>query len=225
MISRIITIFLALSLAACGTANVKKDFSVDSLVNTSVVVGSITQKRSFEGYQGFSSAISALSVFYINKATGERAYTESDPWSLGSLSKGDFQSIPGRGRLFAVELPPGSYAFEEWSVKQGTYTTVTPTQPKEFVFDVEPGKVIYIGELEFQLIFDKNIFGVGILADVKQSTIDSYDRDIKVLSEKYPQIDINKISKQLMVDTSESNEGGVNREAHTIPPLGTPINP
>lgn len=225
MISRIIIVFLSLSLGACGTANVKKDFSVDSLVNTSVVVGSITQKRSLEGHQGFSSAISALSVIYTNKETGESARIDSDPWSLGSLSKGDFKHIPGRGRLFAIELSPGSYAFKGWSAMQGSYTTVTPTQPQEFVFNVEPGKVIYIGELEFQLIFGKNIFGVGILVDATQSVVDSYDRDIKVLSEKYPQIDINQISKQLMTDTAELSGGGVNREAQTIPPLGTPINP
>ncbi len=208
---KIFVILIALTLTACGTVNVKKDFSSNSLVNTGIVIGSITQKRSSSGHQGFSSGVSALSVSYINLGTGKRSTIQTDPWMLGSMSKGDFKNIVGRGKLFVIELGPGKYAFDGWHATQGSYTSVTPTDPKKFTFEVKSGEVTYIGELEFNLIFGKNIFGIGVLAGAEQTIADSYDRDIKVASEKYPNIDTNKIIKRIMVDASSSSGNSLDK--------------
>lgn len=216
---RLFTVLLTFLLTACGTANIKRDFSSDSLVNTSVVIGSITQKRSSEGHQGFSAEVSALSASYINIDTGKISRIETDPWMLGSMSKGDFENISGRGILFVIELDPGKYAFKGWHATQGSYTSVTPTNPKEFSFEVKPGKIIYIGDLEFSLIFGKNIFGIGVLAGADQSIVDSYHRDIKVMAEKYPGIDVDRITKSLMVDTSEITKESISKENQYIPAI------
>ena len=74
------------------------------------------------------------------------------------MSKGDFKNIVGRGKLFVIELGPGKYAFDGWHATQGSYTSVTPTDPKKFTFEVKSGEVTYIGELEFNLIFGKKYF-------------------------------------------------------------------
>lgn len=201
----------------CGTANVKKEFSSQSLLETGLVIGSITQTRSKMGHQGFSASINGLSVYFYNLKSGKRSIIKSDPWMLGSMTSGDFKDIDGRGKLFVIELDPGDYAFQGWHATQGSYTSVTPKNPSRFIFNVKAGEVIYVGELNFSLIFGTNLFGIGVLAGAEQFINDSESRDMDVVTEKYPKIDTGKIVKRLLVETNNLSSDEIKKGTYTPP--------
>ena len=210
--------FIALLLTSCGTANVRKDFSAESLEDSGLIIGSLTQKRSKRGHQGFSADISGLSIFYKNLDTGKTSVIKTDPWLLGSLSKGDFKNVEGRGTLFVIELEAGQYEISGWHAMQGAYTSVSSKNPKSFVFNVEAGDVIYIGELETRIIYGKNLLGIGVMAGAEQFVVDSESRDIQALEQKYPNIDTKQITKRLLVEAGEPASESIRKSTNYVPP-------
>ena len=173
-----------LFLAGCGTTNVRNDYALSQQSQKGLVIGSLTQSKSSNGHHGFSAAISAINLVYRNTETDETGQIGIDSALLGPLYSGDFSNA--KGELFAIELPPGDYAFEKWHALQGSYTSVYSNLPYPIKFSVYKSRAVYIGNLNLEIIFGRNIIGIGIVSGGLVTVNDSRARDIPLLQTRYP---------------------------------------
>ena len=219
-IKKIVFVVISLLfLAGCGTTNVRNDYALSQQSQKGLVIGSLTQSKSSKGHQGFSSAISGISLVYRNTETEETGRIGIDSTLPGPLYSGDFSNA--KGELIAVELPPGDYVFEKWHALQGSYTNVYSNIPYPIKFSVYRNRAVYIGNLNLEIIFGRNIIGIGIVAGGLVTVNDSRERDIRVLLTRYPNIEPNDIVYELAKSKRES-PGNASRETPFIPvPSGT----
>ncbi len=213
----VLVLFLAITLSACGTPNVRKDYALGETTGKGLVVGSLTRSKSNLGFQGFSAAVSGIGIHYRHIGTGKRGRIEIDSALLGPLYSGDFANA--KGELFVVELSPGSYVFEKWSALQGSYTSVTGEMPAPIEFRVLANKAVYLGNLNLEIVYGRNLFGIGIVAGGKIVAKDARSRDIVLLKKKYPNIAAEEVVYEIAESASDA-AGKASRET----PLYVPTN-
>lgn len=219
----LVACFILSGCMATSVWNVRDDFSQDQLVGNGMIIGSVTQSQSEDkGHQGGTASISGFTVYFENIETEQVSYFKSDPWLLGGMTKGEFKELDrGRGKVFAIQLPPGKYKYDWWHATQGAYTQLNPVNPKVFEFEVIEGQATYIGNLDFELVFGQNVFGMGILVEAIQSVQDQYERDMVKVVKKFPLLDPMAIEKAIAVEvkSDEVQEQQVNKESQPIPIL------
>jgi len=116
--------------------------------------------------------------------------------------KGDVDHFEGEelGKVYIMELEPGNYEFTNWRVVTGNqYVTLSYENPTEvsYRFKVAPGDVKYIGELGIKYHSVENFMNMEVLGGGKFFFENMAERDIKVASEKYPNIDFSKINVEV----------------------------
>lgn len=174
---------LGLMLSACSKSNIAPDATLGGPSQNGVVVLSIDYPRSHTGpyilrfKNEESGAFSAMEVIKAGASTS---------WEL-ALKKYDFKADNSYGELKVVEFEPGIYKLVSWTVG-----TIEPNDVQDYRFHVEGGKITYLGNAFFR---QKNLFSRSEANNPLAITVhtDRLERDIKALSEKYPNLDLNHL--------------------------------
>ncbi|HEY6382939.1 MAG TPA: hypothetical protein VIY07_14175 [Pseudolabrys sp.] len=172
--------------------------------NAGVVTGSITYAGSFSGYSVLYRALTGADAGRIQ--TGQGALL------IPYIPKGDVSLLGTRGELFAVELPAGEYEFYSWSVGSG-FADVRPTSPFSVTFIVIPGKVMYVGNFHFRQTASMGLTVTGVQVDY----VDRAERDLPLLSKKYPTLAAAGIDVGLERGAAYEQLGGPHATTITIP--------
>ncbi|MEK8051036.1 hypothetical protein AACH10_12370 [Ideonella sp. DXS22W] len=96
------------------------------------------------------------------------------------------------GRVFVRELPPGRYAFTQWTVFQNyvyfTRSYSPQPAPPPLTFEVQAGSVTYLGNLHGHLNWTRNALGVDMLSSAEVTVRHEADRDLAAIFKSYPQL-------------------------------------
>lgn len=110
-----------------------------------VVVGTVFERAVFEAYGA------TFTIMGNNEAmrTGQLINLSS----TGIAGQTSLLNVPpklpkGKGSTFALQLEPGRYLILLWSLDYGRKNKYSESLPQRVEFDVEAGKVIYIGRLD-----------------------------------------------------------------------------
>lgn len=140
------------------------------------------------------------------------AFTTPDRWRLGrtafvrnvetrkdyrisqsfAFHAGDFDHPDRKGVVFAFAVPPGRYEFYNYLIysTNGAYETRWYSKEDFSVpFDVTPGAVVYLGDIQFVPNTGKNVLGMSVADGGFFRLMDEFDHDLPQLRAKYPDID------------------------------------
>jgi len=183
-----------LFLTGCATSNVSQSFSPKNLDKDGIVIFSITKTLSKKGEQYLSSSFAEVSLGYIGKNGKNGGKVTTDTSSGLFSSNSDFRDI--KGKLFVIRLPSGVYHFDSWSIRTrglGGDRFISSKDLKPITFEVKKNQVIYLGELNIDMIAQKNFFGISLVFGGELNIKDSFGRDMKVLQKNYPNIEIKEV--------------------------------
>lgn len=93
------------------------------------------------------------------------------------------------GALFFYQLPAGEYEFHNYEIiLAGGYSTSTWTakEPYSIPFEIQAGKVSYLGEIKSRGLKGKNLLGMSVSAGIVFNILDNEARDTGMLRQKYP---------------------------------------
>lgn len=100
----------------------------------------------------------------------------------GSISDdNNFSSL--KNHTFVHALPAGGYDFEDYKVSTGIFSDIKPRYKFRLPFNIQAGKVVYIGNIHARTISEPGIFGGH---DVIFSFNDHAQSDIPLLLSTYP---------------------------------------
>jgi len=173
---------LAILLTGCAVSNVDRDFSFENNPEQGIVIASVSFDRA--GSRNFQA------MFYLDEGiTGAsvpsrrlEALPERVTIRMGSQFKDSY------GQVLAISLPAGRHVISSWRLVRSAGYIVSPSgKMPPLEFQVEAGKVQYIGNLHLNLAEANNVFGFRIVADASPEIRDSQDRDLPIIRKKYPQ--------------------------------------
>jgi hypothetical protein len=179
----LITVFV---LSGCGRyTTLQTGVEKVDLNNTGVVIVSAEEtKESIFSYYTF--------FFFDNKSNNEGG-------TLDTTKKNDFKgNSDSRGGVFVFSLPKGSYEFNDWLVYNGV-AEFKPRNPKKAVFNVEPGTITYLGNLNMNLVEDENFFGMSMVFGGIPEVRNMFDRDIPIAEANYPFLNTMEVSKNILM--------------------------
>lgn len=182
-------------ISGCQTLNVKEDFELDPEAETGLVIGSVTQN--------IDAATEANAAFFINKESGKNIkniQAKVNSLILGTLTaNNEFAEQQKSGRIFAVEVPAGENILDSWEIKLSGGGYIYPrTPPPSLSFDVNPGEVIYIGNLHIDVESGKNFLGIKRAFGGVPSLYDEQERDIPLLKAKFKALADKNISVNVL---------------------------
>ena len=176
---------IALSLAGCGSktaATTPQNFTASSV--NGLVIGTIT----FEG----DVPVNDIYRFFYEGQTGSQKFNKRNSGKIvingrtdrKSMFNGDFNGQ--KSYLFTLELGPGNYAFTSYNYLDhvGPQGMVSSSDPFAIPFEIKPGQITYMGELNY---VDKAVKGTPRIF-----VADYFFRDLPEFKKKYPNIDWEK---------------------------------
>jgi hypothetical protein len=177
----IILFTAALLFAGCGSKTTNQ--APESFNETSInglAIGTIT----FEG----DVPVNDIYRFFYEGKSGDKKFNKKNSGKIvingrtdgQSMFNGDFNQK--KSYLFVLEVQPGGYAFTQYNYLDhiGPQGMVSNSDPFAIPFEVKPGQVTYIGELNY---VDKAVKG-----DPRIFVADYFERDIPQFKLKYPNI-------------------------------------
>lgn len=165
---------LLISCATLPSKNIPQEYNSNE--KNGMIIGAIAiknEKPIFNGYMFYYTGPD------IDKISVNKMIRISPEQTLKMKFKPDFFDNSKAVYYFSIEEAEGQYSFSNLRLfENGGLYNSTANIPINIVFDIEPGKVKYIGE---------------IFVDYKKSIItlnDKRDRDLKKLAEKFPNLKI-----------------------------------
>jgi hypothetical protein len=172
----IIACLFVLALTGCAATSVKKDFSFQNEPDKGLVVFSVSHDLEGSG--------STRAIFYMDGGTS----------GGGTMVKSIEEVIPGFfdgsrfedsfGHVLAIALPAGKHTIDDWQITDNALRVRAKQKPTALVFEVEKGKVKYIGNLHAKIAEGSFL---GIIAGGYPEIRDRRERDIPIFEEKYAQ--------------------------------------
>lgn len=107
---------------------------------------------------------------------------------FGGKANSDFDVETGRGHVLVMPVAAGDYEFYRWRIYMNNGTSESSWQTREdysIPFTIEPGKAMYIGEVNVQHTFGKNVFGMVIPSGGVFTCNDQFDRDLPLIKAEY----------------------------------------
>lgn len=96
------------------------------------------------------------------------------------------------GRLIALPVKTGEYELSNWMLyisQLGGFAQISPkTKPTPLTFNIQPGKITYLGNLHINTVSGKNIFGVEIPVGGDPIITNNQNIDFNLLKAKYPNL-------------------------------------
>ena len=153
--------------------NVDADYVVGASNNTGVIVGSLTSTPPYPNEE--------TGPFIVLHPADEDAFStiQACPCNLGEETY--------RGTLFAIEVPAGVHRFDRWSMHNRVGTNFHPLRsPPPLEFTVNPGEIVYLGNIHFHVSIHENWFGRQFAANPIVEIRDATERDMKIIKNLYP---------------------------------------
>lgn len=190
-----------LLLAGCNSVlsdKAPKTFSTAS--NNGLVIGTLTFNEDVpknDIYRFFYNAQSESKSFR-RKNAGKIMIKARENNTRGF--SGDFNN--SKTYLFVIERQPGPYAFTEYNMLNHIGATGQVSFSKKFAipFEVQSGKIAYMGEMEF--------FGKAEPTSARIVVSDQYSRDLPEFKKKFPQINWDDAANKT-VKSGDTGEGMV----------------
>jgi hypothetical protein len=185
-------VILLISVSGCATKNVENDFSFRNAMGHGLLVGSLTTKD-----PGNWSGSDITMVFTPKdpQASRVRITINSKCDAVQHPRSTDFKDVCGH--LFAIELPPGDYALDNWTIEPLGSGVFTPKQWQAPTVTIQRGKATYVGNI--YLRFDSEMKGPG--NDGYHGwpvDTDMRDRDLPMLLRRYPALKQDDVVVSLM---------------------------
>jgi len=173
-------------LTGCLVAkNVEPGYSVDASNNTGVIIGSLTSTSPYPNEE--------TGPFIVLQPADEDSFSviQACPCNLGEETY--------RGTLFAIEVPAGIHQFDTWSMHNRVGTNFYPLRPPPpLEFTVNPGEVVYLGNIHFHASIHENWFGRQFAANPIVEILDEKERDMMLIKKLYPGLLQQGISVKLL---------------------------
>lgn len=189
-ISLIVVVLIAV--CGCATKNINKEFSFSDNNQTGLVIGSVTQDWK-------KGANWANTFYYIesNDESNKQYRIEVRKERMGGFGYGyqasEFPDM--NGRIFAIELPVGTYSLYSWRVKNGTGAYINPKEPPPAIsFEVKHGEVLYLGNVHMHMDTGKNFVGFSITAGALPEIKNKSERDLAAFRKNFPNLNDKKIN-------------------------------
>lgn len=195
MAFRFLALMLCIGLAGCATQNGAQIARLDKWDNKTyaLIVGSYGEEGNKyitgDNYLVVKSAdekIAPLSLRFSQYATG----------SYDDFGKSEHK----RGGVFVATLLPGQYSVSQWgySWAMNGYWYEPKSALPQFL-DIKAGEVVYIGNVTFLMLTGENAFGMDVIGGTVPMVSDEYDRDMKMIREKYMAISDQNVRKSLLL--------------------------
>jgi hypothetical protein len=194
MITRLLVVVSLIGLTACSITNGEQIGRTEKWDSKkyALVVGSYTEESDGE--------LSHNVNFTLKPQNKEIApiFMRFAPHITGAYD--DFgKTEHKRGGVFAATILPGKYSLSRWgymwALNEYWYEPKNDLPPN---LEVKAGEIIYIGNIKFTMLTGENILGMDGIAGAIPSVHDEYERDVKMLSEKYMVIGNDPIKKELL---------------------------
>jgi hypothetical protein len=184
MLLRTSIVTLAFLLASCASG-VPSSYKPDAATGKGLIVGTITH-TSFGGEH------------YI-LVYNQTEYGETTKISIGSsqwhpFAKINDSDLKARGDTFVVEAKPGKYEMGSWVVKKGSFR-YWGEKSLGVTFNVEAGKVTYIGNIHF---VDNDYVNLQEMSR----------RDMPVIESRYPALKSTPVAFSIAEGTKLEKLGG-----------------
>lgn len=112
-----------------------------------------------------------------------------------------WRSSSGSGRTYLLELLPGEYEIIDWEYSTpviGGDKIFKPIDMQPITINLEAGERVYLGNINFEVIYGKNIIGMNMPADLNVQVFDKRKRDLNNLKRKFPKLEIKVINNQIL---------------------------
>ena len=110
----------------------------------------------------------------------------------------DFDDTESNGIVRLHQFPPGKYEIYTYQISsQGASKTWVAPEGSYVQFEVFEGKVTYLGEFLAEAQSAPNLFGLTIPWGATISVSDKIERDIKYVSDRLPDANLNKLINQV----------------------------
>ena len=184
--TRIVLIFfisILIIIQGCATKSISENHRFSSDSSKGLLFGSIT----YDGYYA------KYSLYLRNMKTGETdmisAGGSATPFHLFN-PEGNLDHLGVKGDLFAIELDPGEYEVFNWQVAPGNGVFLSSPRPFRMKIDIQPGRVLYFGSVNFK---QTESFGMSING-AEALYKSQYERDLKELNRNYRYVTFPSIS-------------------------------
>ncbi|WP_075186116.1 hypothetical protein [Teredinibacter haidensis] len=168
----IICYFAIAIMAGCSSNNIKSDYRLEGSSPKGVLMGSVT----------YSGMLSRYSILYSKIDSTQSGSVGAGSGSMFSIpdSKTSVSGFGAKGSVFALELEPGKYVFNGWSIS----SSFSVSKKESFAVEVlvEAGKAIYLGGFHFDQTKSAGLVVTG--ANVFYEN--QYKRDLPALKKAFP---------------------------------------
>lgn len=191
----ILVLIASLLSVSCSTQGLKPGGGTAISSDSGVVVVSVT--RGIKKGNFLTTKTDIDSKFFYKGNGVDDVFISHNPKLFGIGGESDLEFTDGQ--LNVVDLKPGKYSINSWTlfVPIGTgYKKLSPRQYDPIEFTVKKGKVTYIGNLHLETVYGRNAFGLEIEVGAEQKCFNSSERDIKRFKNKYP-----NLSKWTIIET------------------------
>lgn len=185
-------IILVIALVGCETTgNIEQKFDMASLKAGGLVLFSVTHDKDDEHAFRRGTNVKLFIKFsdLANGAELPRAFSNMETMTL--MMTTPFEDV--WGRVYVRNFAAGRYALSGWHVEQNTgvgIRSITPKSPPPPIpFEVQPGSVMYIGNVHGSLEWGKNVFGIDLLTGATPQIGNKFDRDVKLILKDYPELE------------------------------------
>lgn len=132
-------------------------------------------------YQSYSFLFKSKSD---DKYIGDISPIPSKTVSHYKEGEGDYEIEEGLGYYFVMPVPAGKYTF--YNYRLSTYpVTFYSKDDLELDFQIEAGKIHYLGDVRIEHLFAKNFLGMTTFGGGRFEVLNSKDLHMKSILEKY----------------------------------------
>jgi hypothetical protein len=154
------------------------------------------------------------------RSFAKRFVLERESFVTGRTIRSDFDK-PVFGVVFAAELPAGQYELTHWLLDGNTTPILIKSDGNRPIpFEVRPGRVTYMGNLDLEIGTGKNLLRQNVLVDAGVALSDQEERDVAILLRKFPLIEAKDVDVEVIVDSTWQT-----REERDEPATAVPVKP
>ncbi len=172
-----------LVLTGCATPNLDKGYSIKETSKKGVIIASLTKTGHGHWPPGYN----------FKHITGSTKGILEFKQNMFDRIVSDFSGV--EGKLVVLELPAGEYKISRWFINQG-YIGLESRKGFDLRFEVRPGNVTYIGELNNDREAG-GIFGIG-LGRMTFNIKNSKERDLGEVQKEYPNMSLASVETNLI---------------------------
>ncbi len=196
MLRHIALIVLAFLPFGCTTVTPisVKDMTIAPQSGKGIVLGSLT--RSMDMVAGDSNS---YQIRFRNQADQQEYVITHTRAAINVLFGDEIQEKDDWGTIIARDLPAGDYEVFEYhfTVKDYLGRSFIGRLQQKPVFHVKAGQITYVGEFKQTIFLQERNDDRRILKGTVLSVHDQHDRDIQLLTKKFPDLAGQKIEKNL----------------------------